>query len=148
MNRNLIKSLDTNNIDHFHLSEDASKVFMTLKDGSEVELTMNDGFDILAFYDLLKRIAGTDFLKTCYTSAEGFLNAANHAMLLKDIRRICKETGSDADPEDIHSIMLDGFRPRNLVLEGKQTGSMEEAVLEALEKYKALDGKVGGIYAD
>ena len=148
MNQNLIESLDANNIDNFHLSEDESKVMMTLKDGSEMELTMKDGFDIIRFYDLMKKIAGQEMHITCYTSAKGFLNVANHAMLLNGIRTICMEAGNDADPEDIHSIMLDGFRPRNLVQEAKQTGKMKEAVLEALGKLNELNGKVGEIYAD
>ncbi len=148
MNRNLIKSLDTNSIDHFHLSEDASTLIMTLNDESEVELTMKDGFDIIAFYELLKRISGTDFLKTCFTSAEGFLNAANHAMILKDIRKICKETGAEVEPADIPSIMLDGFRNRNLVHEAKQSGDLKKSVCEALERFKKLGGKVGEIYED
>ena len=148
MNKNLIESLDTNTIECFRLLDDKTKVIMTLKDGSEVELFFKNGFDIIRFYDLLNRIAGKNFAKTIHTTAEGFFCEAQHAMMLKGIRSILQAKGEDVDPEDIHSIMLDGFKGRNLVTEAKDTGDMEQAVLTALDRYKELGGKVGAVYDD
>lgn len=143
-----IESLNTNNIDSFRLSDDETKVIMTMKDGSAMDFTFRSGFDIFWFYDLLDKIAGKQLHRTVFTSAKGFLNQAEHAMLLKDIRSICKAAGSNADPEDIHSIMLDGLHHRNLVSEAKKSGTLEQKVHIALNKFSELNGKVGVIYAN
>lgn len=143
-----IEFLNTNDIDGFRMSDDETKVIMTMKDASEIEFSFINGFDIFWFYDLLDRIAGKQLHRTVYTSTSGFLKEAEHAMLLKNIRSICKAAGVHADPEDIHSIMLDGFHHRNLVSEAKKSGTLEQKVHTALNKFNELNGKVGVIYAN
>lgn len=150
MKRNEMKIVDNVKLDDiktFTQADDA--VMMVLKDGQEVRFeVMKNSADIHSFNSMIEDIKVTrrEEPKSLYTNILGYVNKGLHHLKLNEIKHITDEAGVDVDPSEIKSIMLDGFRGRNLVTEAEQEGNLKKYVLIALDKHLEQIGKGGAVH--
>lgn len=143
-----IEILNPNDIDSFKVSDDQLKVVMTMKDGEKVEFPIKTGFGNYEFYILIEKITGEKSIKSIFPDAESYIAIADNAMTTNEIRNILLEVGSDANPNDIKDIMIDGFKHTNLFTLAEQESNLKKYVLIALKLLNELDGDVNKIYAE
>lgn len=150
MKRNELKIVDNVKLDDiktFTQADDA--VVMALKDGQEVRFeVMKDACDRFDFYDMIRKIKVTkqEQPMSHFTDVLGYVNQGLHHLKLNEIKHITDEAGVDVDPSEIKSIMLDGFRGRNLVTEAEQERNLKKYVLIALDKHLEQIGKGGAMH--
>lgn len=143
-----IENLNPNNIDSFKVSEDKLKVVMTMNDGEEIEFPVKTKLGNYVFYTVLEKIKGEESIKPVLTNVNTYITIANNTMTVNDIRNILLEVGSDANPNDVKSIMLDGFKHANLFTFAEQENNLKKYVLIALELLNNLNGDVNVIYTN
>lgn len=95
---------------------------------------MKSGFDVYEFYSLLDAITGDEHPKTVYNIIDGYVNAGNHALMFYNISKIIKEAKADVTSHEVYSMMLDGFKGKNLVNMAEQEHNLKKYVLMALER--------------
>lgn len=143
-----IENLNPNDIDSFKVSDDRLKVVLTMKDGEEIEFPIKTGFGNYEFYILIEKITGEESIKPVFADVNGYISIANNAMTTNNIRNILLEVGSEANPNDIRYIMIDGFKHTNLFTLAEHENNLKKYVLIALELLNELDGDVNKIYAE
>lgn len=95
---------------------------------------MTSGMDIFMFYDLLEDITGEEHERTIFINADGYEAAGNHGLTIRNIKNIIKEVSAKADAHEVFSMMLDGFKGKNLVKMADQEQNLKKYVLMALER--------------
>lgn len=144
---NIIDNVKLDDIKTFTEADDA--VVMVLKDGQEVRFeVMKDAFDRFYFYDMIDRIKVTEQEQPMsnFVLVFGFVDTGLYHLKLNEIKHITDEAGVDVDPSKINSIMLDGFKGRNLFTEAEQEGNLKKYVLIALDKHLEQIGKGGAVH--
>ena len=143
----IIENVKLDDIKTFTEADDA--VVMVLKDGQEVRFeVMKDAFDRFYFYNMINEIKATkqEQPMSHFVLVFGFVDTGLYHLKLNEIKHITDEAGVDVDPSEINSIMLDGFRGRNLVTEAEQEGNLKKYVLIALDKHLEQIGKGGAVH--
>lgn len=144
---NIIDNVKLDDIKTFTQADDA--VVMVLKDGQEVRFeVMKDAFDRFYFCNMINEIRATKQEQSMlhFTDVLGFVNIGLNHLKLNEIKHITDEAGVDVDPSEIKSIMLDGFKGRNLFTEAEQEGNLKKYVLLALDKHLEQIGKGGVVH--
>ena len=143
-----IDNLNPNDIDSFRASNDQLKFVMTMKNGEKIEIPIGTGFGNFYFYRLIEKISGEKSVKVVFPDINGYISAANNAMIGHNIRNILLDIGSNAKVSDIRKIMLDGFKHKNLFTLAEKEGNFKKYVLLAVKLYDELDGDVNIIYTN
>ena len=131
-NFRVVRKIRNEEIKGFKAADD--KLVMMTETKNVYFEVMTSGQDVCYFYDLLDELTGEEHKRTVYTIIDGFERAGNHAVMIRDIKSIIKEVGAKADANEVFSMMLDGFKGKNLVKMADQEHDLKKYVLIALER--------------